>query len=130
MKLHPIFAVAALAFAGISYAGEKLGDGHSHSHKPRNGGIVVETKNFDLELVAKPDLIQLYVSDHGKTAPLEGAKAKVTLLSGAEKTDVELTLAGDKLEAKGNFKVARGTKAVAILTLAGKPPATARFEIK
>ncbi|MBA3772414.1 MAG: hypothetical protein H0X13_08010 [Ramlibacter sp.] len=38
--------------------------------------------------------------------------------------------AGDKLEAKGTFKVAKGTKGIASVTLAGKSGATARFEIK
>ncbi|MDP3309911.1 MAG: hypothetical protein Q8S56_03000, partial [Polaromonas sp.] len=68
--------------------------------------------------------------DHGKAVKLDGAKAKVTLLNGSEKSEVELTPAGDKLEAKGAFKVAKGTKGIAVVTLAGKPPATARFEVK
>ena len=37
--------------------------------------------------------------------------------------------AGDKLEATGSFKVGPGTKAVAIVTVAGKP-STARFTLK
>jgi hypothetical protein len=39
-----------------------------------------------------------------------------------------LSPAGDnKLEAKGAFKVAPGTKAVAVVTLAGKPAQSVRF---
>ncbi len=38
--------------------------------------------------------------------------------------------AGEKLEAKGAFKVAKGTKGVATVTLAGKSAAIARFEVK
>jgi hypothetical protein len=42
----------------------------------------------------------------------------------------------EKMEAKGSFKVAKGTKGtkgtkgIAVVTLAGKPSATARFEVK
>ena len=81
---------------------------------------------------AKPiaDLLQIFVKDHGKPMSIEGAKAKVTLLNGKEKTEAELLPAGDKLEAKGSFKVAKGTKGIAVLTLVGKPPTTGRFQIK
>ncbi len=99
-------------------------------HAAKHGGIFVETKALDFEIVAKPDVIQVYVNDHGKAVKLDGAKAKVTLLNGTEKAEVELAPAGDKLEAKGTFKVAKGTKGIAVVTLAGKPPASARFDIK
>ena len=61
----------------------------------------------------------------------EGGKAKVTLLNGSETTEVELVQVGDKLEAKGAFKaVPKSTKGVAVVTLVGKPPASARFVVK
>ena len=99
-------------------------------HKPRFGGVVVESKVGDLEIVANPESIHIHISDHGKAVKLDGAKAKVTLLNGAEKSEADLVLVGDKLEAKGAYKVAKGTKGVAIVTLAGKSPVTARFDIK
>lgn len=99
-------------------------------HKPRFGGVVVESKVGDLEIVAKPESIHIHISDHGKAVKLDGAKAKVTLLNGAEKSEADLVLVGDKLEAKGAYKVAKGTKGVAIVTLVGKSPVTARFDIK
>jgi len=99
-------------------------------HKPRFGGVVVQSKVGDLEIVAKPESIHMHISDHGKAVKLDGAKAKVTLLNGAEKSEADLVLVGDKLEAKGAYKVAKGTKGVAIVTLAGKSPVTARFDIK
>ncbi len=122
MNLKTILIAAALATSGIAFA---AGD-----HTPKHGGIYIETKALDFEVVAKPELIQVYVGDHGKPVKLDGAKGKVTLLNGTEKTEVELTPAGDKLEAKGTFKVAKGTKGIAVVTLAGKPAATARFDIK
>jgi len=120
-------AMAAVATALL--AGPALAADPEHG-KPQHGGIVAETKTMDLELVAKPDLIQLYPSDHGKPMKLDSGSAKLTLLTGADKSEVPLTLVGDRLEAKGSFKIAKGTKAVAVVTLNGKPPVTARFELK
>ena len=120
--------LASIVFAAFA-VGPVMASG-DHGHAPKNGGIVVETKSGDFEIVAKPDLLQIFISDHGKPVSLEGAKAKVTLLNGAEKSEAELLPAGNKMEAKGSFKVAKGTKGIAVLTLAGKPPATARFEVK
>jgi hypothetical protein len=58
------------------------------------------------------------------------ASAKLTLLSGSEKQEVELKPEAGKLEAKGAFKVGPGTKAVAVVTNAGKTLGTARFTLK
>lgn len=126
MNAKHIALAAAVALAGLSGTALAQKDDHTVKH----GGIFVETKALDFEIVAKPDLIQVYVSDHGKAVKLDGAKGKVTLLNGTEKTEVELAPAGDKLEAKGSFKVAKGTKGIALVTLAGKAGATARFELK
>ena len=126
MKLHTITLTALLAISPMAFAAGEPG----HDHAPKHGGIAIGTKQADLEIVAKPDLIQIYVDDHGKPVNLGGAKAKVTLLNGAEKSEAQLLPAGDKLEAKGNFKVAKGTKGVAVVTLAGKPAMSARFEVK
>ncbi|MDH4428713.1 MAG: hypothetical protein QE495_19885 [Acidovorax sp.] len=103
--------------------------GEAHSHAPQHGGVVVEVKDIDLELVAKPGVLQLYLRDHGKPADVSKASAKVTLLSGTEKQEAALTPAGDRLEAKGSFRVAAGTKALAQVTVGGKV-LSARFEMK
>ena len=124
MKTQALFASITLALAGSAFAA-----GDKHDHKPLHGGVVVEVKDMDYELVAKPTVIQLHLRDHGKAADLSKATAKLTLLTGAEKQEVELKPAGDKLEATGSFKVGPGTKAVAIVTVAGKP-STARFTLK
>lgn len=123
MKLRTILIAAAVALAAPVFA-------QKDDHTAKHGGIFVETKALDFEIVAKPDVIQIYVADHGKPVKLDGAKGKVTLLNGSEKTEVDLAPAGDKLEAKGAFKVAKGTKGIATVTLAGKSAATARFEVK
>lgn len=119
----------ALAAASVflAFGGPALASG---DHAAKHGGIFVETRALDFEIVAKPDSIQVYVADHGKPVKLEGAKGKVTLLNGSDKTEVDLVVAGDRLEAKGAFKVQKGTKGIAAVTLAGKPGVVARFEVK
>ena len=123
MKLSQLFATLALVAAGAAFAGG------SHDHQPAHGGIVVGGKAMDYELVAKADTLQLYLSDHGKALDASKATAKLTLLAGTEKQEVELKPVGDKLEAKGSFKVPAGTKVVAVVSLAGKS-STARFVLK
>ena len=124
MKTQVLLASIALALASSTFAA-----GGKHDHKPLHGGVVVEVKDMDFELVAKPSAIQLYLRGHGKSPDLSKATAKVTLLTGTEKQEVELKPVGDKLEATGSFKVGPGTKAVAVVTVSGKP-ATARFTLK
>lgn len=128
MKLHTLIATITFAVAGTAHAAGEKHD-HAHAHKPMHGGVVVEVKDMDYELVAKATTIQLYLRDHGKPADVSKAIAKVTLLTGTEKQEAELKPAGDKLEATGSFKVGPGTKAVAVVTINGKP-ATARFTLK
>lgn len=129
MKTLALIAAAALAAASTAYAAAD----HHHDgddHKPKHGGVVAATKLMDFELVAKPTTLQLYLRDHGKPADASQASAKLTLLSGTDKQEVELKPAGDKLEASGSFKVGPGTKVVAVVRLAGKPATTARFALK
>ncbi|HSV57348.1 MAG TPA: hypothetical protein VLJ19_00505 [Variovorax sp.] len=127
MKKQALMAILALAVAGTALAAGE----HAHDdHAPKHGGLVVPGKEADYELVAKPDTLHLYLRDHGKSMDPSKATAKLTLLAGTEKAEVELKPVGDKLEAKGNFKVAAGTKVVAVVTNAGKTLGTARFTLK
>lgn len=128
MKIIHLLATIVLGFAGSAYAADK--HDHGHEHTSLHGGIVTEVKDMDYELVAKPDRLQLHLRDHGKAVDVSKASAKVTLLAGTEKQEVELKPAGDKLEAVGTFKVAAGTKAIALVSFPGKPAATARFVLK
>ena len=99
-------------------------------HVPKHGGVVVETKAGDMELVAKPDLIVIHVSDHGKPMTLTSGSGKVTVFNGSEKAEAALALVGGRLEAKGSFKVGPGTKVLAEAALNGKPAVAARFTLK
>ena len=99
--------------------------------KPKYGGVVAEVKDVNYELVAKADTVALYIEDHGKKVDTKGATAKLTLLTDGQKAEVTLMPAGDgKFEAKGSFSSKAGTKAIAVVTLEGKPSASVRFEVK
>jgi hypothetical protein len=128
MKPIHLLAVLSLGFCGLSFAAGN--HDHGHEHKPLHGGIVTEVRDMDYELVVRTDSIQLYVRDHGKPLDVSQATAKLTLLSGSEKQDIELKTAGDKMEAKGVFKLTPGTKALVLISLPGGKTATARFVLK
>ena len=125
MKLTQVIAALVLAASGTAFAAED----HGHDVKPLQGGIVTVVKDIEYELVARPDTLQLHLRDHGQAVDVSKANAKLTLLAGSDKQEVELKPAGNKLEAKGSFKVAANTKVVAVVSLAGKS-ASARFVLK
>jgi len=124
MKLQTLLIASSLALGSLAWAGP--GDA---THKPMQGGVLATVKDVDYELVAKPDVLQLYVRDHGKPVDVSKTTAKVTLLSGADKQEVDLKPTGDKLEAKGTFKISPGTKVVAQVISAGKT-SSVRFVLK
>jgi hypothetical protein len=127
MKLSTPLLVFALSASGVVYAADK--HDHGREDKPLHGGLITEVRDMDYELVVKPGILQLYVRNHGKPVDVSKATAKVTLLSGTEKQEVELQATSAKLEALGSFKVTAGTKAIAQVNVAGKT-ATARFVLK
>ena len=124
MKFQTLLITSSLFLSGLAWAGP-----HDAAHKPMQGGVLSTVKDVDYELVAKPDVLQLYVRDHGKPVDVSKTTAKVTLLSGSEKQEVELKPMGDKLEAKGSFKISAGTKVVAQVVSAGKT-SSVRFALK
>ena len=125
-----LFAALALSVSHVAVAADdhkghnhddKKGGEHAHDAKPQYGGVVSVVKDVNYELVAKPDNITLYVSDHGKPVDTKNASAAFTLLSAAEKSEVKLEPAGEnKLQAKGNFKVQPGTKVAGSVKIDGK----------
>ena len=127
MKFAALMFAAALVLSNAAFAADK--HEHGHEHEPVHGGVVAEVKDVDYELVATPQVLQLYLRDHGKPMDVSKATATVTLLSGREKQEVQLTPEGGKLEAKGNFSVAPGTKALAQVNANGKT-STVRFALK
>lgn len=143
MKLYQFasatVAVLAMSIANIGMAADdhkghnhddKKGGEHAHDAKPGNGGVVSVVKDVNYELVAKPDTITLFITDHGKPVDTKDATATLTLLSASEKSEVKLVPAGEnKLQAKGTFNVDKGTKVVASVATSGKPQSV-RFTLK
>lgn len=130
-----VFTATSLAWAADDHKGHdhkgKQGSQHVDETKPMYGGVLSVANDISYELVAKPDRIVLYVSDHGTAVDTKGASASVTLLSTSGKMDVTLKPAGEnKLEATGSFPMAPGTKAVARVALPGKPAQNVRFTLK
>ncbi len=97
--------------------------------KAKHGGVVAMASDLGFELVGTPGGAAIYVEDHGKPMATSGITGKLTVLNGSEKSEVELTAAGDKLEAKG-VKLATGAKVVAALTTPAKKAVTVRFTVK
>jgi hypothetical protein len=97
---------------------------------PKHGGVVQAASDLGFELAPAADGVALYIEDHGKPLSTQGASGKLTVLSGAHKSEADLTPAGDnRLDAKG-VKLAPGAKAVAVVTLPGKKVVTVRFAAK
>jgi hypothetical protein len=119
-------AAWAIAMAALNGAAMAVSDDHT----PQHGGVVVETKDMDFELVAKQGLITLYLREHGKVIDAKGATGKVTVLNGAQKTEAPLAhVSGNKIEARGAFEATNGTKIVATVQLSGKKPVNVRFAL-
>ena len=95
----------------------------------RHGGVVTMASDLGFELVGTPTGAAIYVEDHGKPMAPTGLKGKLTVLNGAEKSEAELVVAGDKLEAKG-VTLAKGAKVVAALVTPAAKSITVRFTVK
>lgn len=97
--------------------------------KAKHGGVVQTASDLSFELVAKDGSALIYVEDHGKPMAPTGMRGKLTVLSGTEKSEAELVVSGDKLEAKG-IKLAVGAKVVAALVTPSAKAITVRFTIR
>lgn len=126
MTLHKFLSAAVLGLAALGLGTGALAHGGA---KPKHGGVVATASDLSFELVAQADGAAIYVEDHGKPAAPTGMSGKLTVLNGADKSEAELVVAGDKLQAKG-VKLAPGAKAVAALNTADKKAITVRFTVK
>lgn len=130
MKSRTLSLLAAASLVAILDAAPAFADA-GHDHSPKYGGVVRELRNVSYELVARPDALTLYVSDHGKPVPTQGATAEAVIYAGNQKTTVRLEPAGEnRMVAKGNFKVGVGVRVALTATLPGKTPAKATFNLK
>ena len=120
-----LFAAVVLGLSALSFDAAMAHGGA----KPRHGGTVATASDLGFELVGTPTGAVIYVEDHGKPMAPSGMSGKLTVLNGAEKSEAELVVVGDKLEAKG-VKLAPGAKVVAALSTSAKKAITVRFAVK
>lgn len=120
-----LFAAVVLGLSALSFNVAMAHGGAT----PKHGGVVATASDLGFELVGTPTGASIYVEDHGKPMAPTGMSGKLTVLNGAEKSEADLVVAGDKLEAKG-VKLAPGAKVVAALTTPAKKAITVRFTVK
>lgn len=118
----------SVAVLGLSVLSFNAAFAHG-SAKARHGGVVANASDLGFELVGTPAGAAIYIEDHGKPMTPAGMSGKLTVLNGTEKSEAELAVSGDKLEAKG-VKLAPGAKVVAALTTPAKKSITVRFTVK
>ncbi|RJG04540.1 hypothetical protein [Noviherbaspirillum sedimenti] len=120
-----------MAFVAMAAAVAVSGNVWAHGDKPKHGGIVQSASDLGFELVNKDGKATIYVEDHGKPLSTSGATGKLTVLNGAEKTEIALEPSGENaLVTKGEAKLAKGTKAIAAVTFADKKTVNVRFPVK
>jgi hypothetical protein len=121
-----ILAVLAVALIPISMTCARA---HG-SGQPRHGGIVQVANHINFELVVEANAATLYLVEHDTPMPTQGISGKMTVLSGQEKTEVDIKpIDGNKLQATG-VKIGRGAKVVAVLNNVGGKTTTVRFAVK
>lgn len=125
MTMRNLLTVVVLGLSALSFNAAFAHGGGLAMH----GGVVATASDLSFELVGSPDGAVIYVQDHGKPMTPTGLKGKLTVLNGAEKSEAELVVAGDKLEAKG-IKLASGAKVVAALVTSSAKAITVRFTVK
>lgn len=123
----PILAGLLLGMSAHVFAGAV--HDHGVDHQAVHGGIVVEVRHFDYELVSTGNSLQLHLRDHGVPVDVSMASARLTILSGAVKQEILLMPAGTRFEVPGSFKLA-GAKVVASVSMPGQEAVTISFEFK
>ncbi len=123
--MKKLLTVAVLGLSALSF---NVAVAHG-SAKAKHGGVLATANDLSFELAAEGGNAVIYIEDHGKPVAPTGLKGKLTVLSGAEKSEADLVVAGDKLEAKG-ITLAPGAKVVAALVTPAAKAITVRFTIK
>jgi len=115
------------AFAAAAFSGA-MAWAHGDA-KPHHGGLVQVSGETRFELVSADDGAHVYLEDDGAAMSAANVSGKLTVMSGAAKSEAKLEPAGDRLVARG-VKLAKGDKVIAVVTLPDKTTASARFVVK
>jgi hypothetical protein len=129
-EIHMRIAAMILAVSIVMPVATFADGPKGHGHPANYGGIVEDVDGMQYELVLKPDVIRIYLDDHGQKVSTKSAKAEATVLKGRERVKVSLTPVGaNALEAKGKFPAGAGTRVVAVVTVGGAA-SSVRFALK
>lgn len=114
--------------AAIGLALSLMGAASAHgAADPQHGGIVATANDLSFELVATAEGVTIHVLDHDEPYPTAGITGKLTVLTGSEKAEADITSAGEnRLQATG-IQVTHDAKSIATLTLADQKTITVRF---
>ena len=123
--MKKLLIVAVLALSALSF---NVALAHG-SAKAKHGGVLATANDLSFELAAEGGNAVIYIEDHGKPMAPTALKGKLTVLSGAEKSEAELVVVVNRLEAKG-ITLAPGAKVVAALVTPAAKAFTVRFTIK
>ncbi|MES2206887.1 MAG: hypothetical protein V4525_08835 [Pseudomonadota bacterium] len=120
-----------LMIAAMLAAATITGQVFAHGAEPKHGGIAKTANDLQFELVVETQSATLYIEDHGAPVATAGAKGKLSILNGTEKTEVALQHAGaNTLEVKNVPQLKKGAKIIAHVTLADGKDVNVRFSLK
>ncbi len=103
----------------------------AHGAKAKHGGVTQSSNDISFELVAKGGKATLYLEDHDAPIPTAGLSGKLLVLNGTEKVEVPLESGGENtLVTNGDVKFAKGSKAIATVTMKDKSTVNVRFSLK
>lgn len=126
MKIKHTLLAAVLGLGSLT-----LNTAYAHgAAAARHGGIVQVVNDVNFELVIDAEGATIYLVDHDEDMPSKGISGKLTVLVGAQKSEVEVKATeGNKLRATG-VKISSGGKVVAVLNNVEGKTATVRFTVK
>jgi len=118
LKSVPAGAVLATA---LGIAGGALAHGKG---KPEHGGVLQLVGETSIELVNRPDHVEVWVEDEGDEVASAGLSGKI-LVEGPVRSEISLAPAGEnRLEAKG-ATLAKGSQVTVLLTATATEAKTA-----
>jgi len=125
VSFKKLVRVVALCLSALSLHVAMAHGGAHASH----GVVVATASDPGFALVSTSTGATICIDDPGKPMAPTGLKGRLTVLNGAQKSESDLVLVGDKLEAQG-LKLAKGSKAVASLVTPAAQAITVRFTVQ